>query len=107
MLYLKIFIEFSISALAISNYDYAIASSVENVHYSTDSTFPCEIALKEGDSENELSPNTYHRSKNPRLCEFAERCRAANLNVKLYGKVMFGLTDVVGIEYANTNAIRH
>lgn len=96
---------FFFTVLTISNFDYEIASLVENVHYSTDSTFVCEIALKDGDTENEIKPNSYHRSKDTRLCEFAERCRNANQRVKLFGKSWIGLTDLVGIEYADTNAI--
>lgn len=91
-------------ALAIRSYDYEISSFVENVHYSTDSTFVCEIALMHGDTDNNIKPNSYHRSKDTRLCEFAERCRNANQKVTLYGKTMFGLTDLVGIEYAETSA---
>lgn len=85
--------------------NYAIVSFVENVHYSTDSTFTCKIALTDGDTENELKPYSYHRSRESRLCEFAERCRNANQKVKLFGKAWSGLTNVDGIEYADTKAI--
>lgn len=87
-----------------SDYDYEIASFVENVHYSTDPTFVCEIALIHGYAEYDLKPNSYHRSKDIQICRFAERCRRPSQKVKLYGKVMFGSTDVVGIEFADTNA---
>lgn len=92
------------TVFTMSDYDYEIASFVENVHYSTDPTFVCEIAMMHGYAEYDIKPNSYHRSKDTRLCRFAERCRRPSQKVKLYGKVMFGLTDVVGIEYADTNA---
>lgn len=89
----------------IKKYDYAIISPVENVHYSTDETFPCEIALTFGDSQNVRKPFTYHRSNDIKMCEFAERCRVSSIEVQLYGKTMFGQTNVVGIEFAHTKAI--
>lgn len=92
------------TVFTMSDYDYEIASFVENVHYSTDPTFVCEIALIHGYAEYDLKPNSYHRSKDIQICRFAERCRRPSQKVKLYGKVMFGLTDVVGIEFADTNA---
>lgn len=86
------------------NYDHAVESLVENVHYSVDPTYVCEIALKDGNAESDIKPNSYHRSKDVHLCEFAERCRNSNQKVKLYGMPKYDLPEVVGIEYADTNA---
>lgn len=86
----------------IGNYDYSIVSPVENVRYTTDEDFPCEITLTNGSE-----PNTLYRSKNVNICEFAERRKDTSTSIKLYGKTFFGLHNIVAIEYANPNAKRN
>lgn len=84
----------------LGKYDFAIVASVANVRYLGTDDVPCEIQLKSGDTKNNIDSHTYHPSMSVRMCEFAERCRHSNEDVKLYGQIFFGHTNIVGIEYA-------
>lgn len=82
----------------LGNYDNSIVSSVDNVRYTTDENFPCEITLTGGSD-----PTTVYRSKSVNICEFAERRKDAGTRVKIYEITFFGLHNVIGIEYSKTN----
>lgn len=85
----------------LGNFDYSVVSPIENVRYTTDENFPCEITLTHGSE-----PKTLYRSKNVNICKFAERRKDANSTVKLYGIEFFNLYNIIAIEYANPSAKR-
>lgn len=65
--------------------DFEIVSYVENVRYTTDSFYPCEVMLYNGDVGSGLQPHTYLRSDRSSLCEFAENAKLRGVSVRVKG----------------------
>lgn len=82
--------------------DFEIISHVENVRYTGDTFYPCEISLYNGNANHGLLPHTYIRSKNVNICAFAARCQSMGVQINLIGK-KFIRPEVSGIEFANVH----
>lgn len=88
--------------LVVFAYDYTIVGPVENVIYVTSKTHPCYVAMSTGDSRQYY----FHAAYNTAQCEFAERARSMDQNVKIYGEIGDSISNngLLGIEFADTNA---
>lgn len=85
----------------VSAYNYEIEGPVENVIY-VRGRHPCYIALSSGGTRQYY----YHAAYNIAQCDFADRCRLAGYDVKIYGEIGDSSSNngVLGIEYAKTKS---
>lgn len=80
---------------------FEIVSYVTDVSYTNEAFLKCKIALSNGNAENSIGANSYHRSEADNICKFAERCKHYGLTVKVTGEKFIDEYSIVGIEFAN------
>lgn len=69
------------------------------MRYTNNKTFPCEIALKEANTEYGIKANVYHKCEILKICDFADANWQSGLKIALYGEIQDDAPIAVAIEH--------
>lgn len=84
--------------------EYTLTGPVESVSYNDGTAWPCYIAVTRLNDNDSGRTNHFHASKSISICQFAERAKVLNYNVKIDAYTDSGANVVTAVEFADTKA---